>query len=369
MAVGHLDLVIESVKELFESTTTSEMSSHSSIQFVKKFVLDHSKIVLYSIGILAFVGSAQFVFRRWRESRLATAAYLLVSLGLLVVVYSFVDQYWSLVYLSLGFSYLVILAILVFADRVFEDKEANTQRLLAFLTGLTLLLLSVGSDTGAKVAVFGLIVSFPVALWGLDRFFSQISDRRIYGFEVRELLRLGLLLFLVFSLCFGLYVTYSYSGRDSTNRFRMASRIDHAMLKGIYTTPERAAVVEGMLGALSNYVEPGDVLFAFESLPMVHFITRTLPYLSNPWPILFVGDEMQDHIDQALKEYDTLPVVLLAKGNTREADWPLNDTLCQSDVCRHNRAVVDRFLGRFNYRTVWQNDFFRILTSAETLKK
>ena len=102
---------------------------------------------------------------------------------------------------------------------------------------------------------------------------------------------------------------------------------------------------------------------------MVHFITRTLPYLSNPWPILFVGDEMQDHIDQALKEYDTLPVVLLAKGDTRNENWPLNDTLCQSDVCRHNRTVVDRFLERFNYGTVWQNDFFSILTSAETLKK
>lgn len=47
-----------------------------------------------------------------------------------------------------------------------------------------------------------------------------------------------------------------------------------------------------------------------------------------------------------------LTLVRLAKGNTRETDWPRNHMPCRSEVCRVNRAVVERFLTRFDYRPV-----------------
>ena len=171
----------------------------------------------------------------------------------------------------------------------------------------------------------------------------------------------ALAFFVVFTALGSAYLWLHYTYRDSADRLAMTATVRDPMLRGVYTTPERAQVVGDVLDELSRRVRPGDVLLAMESTPMINFATRTRPYLGNSWPNLYVGSELEQSLEWALKARPGLPVVVAARTDTRNRSWPRNASLNRGDVSVLNRERMRRFLDQFGYRVVWENPMFQIL--------
>ena len=152
--------------------------------------------------------------------------------------------------------------------------------------------------------------------------------------------------------------------RDNSLRWKMTQTIDHPLLRGVYTTPERAEVVRGLLSELEQRVQPGDILLTYESIPMLNFITQTKPYLYNPWPILYLPLEFTRNLEKARRER-LLPIAVLAKVEMRSSSWPKSGAVNQAETAKITRSLLHTFLAENSYKKVWENETFEILVSSQ----
>ena len=80
------------------------------------------------------------------------------------------------------------------------------------------------------------------------------------------------------------------------------------------TTKQKAEAVDVLLIHSANYIKEGDYVLFFQNMATLHYLTRTKPYLYNPWPWTYDADNMERQFLRAEKERDTLPVVIREKG-------------------------------------------------------
>jgi hypothetical protein len=133
----------------------------------------------------------------------------------------------------------------------------------------------------------------------------------------------------------------------------MRHTVDYPQLRGVFTSQARAEILEVSLPIIASYVAPGDLLFAHDSIPLLHFALKTRPYLGNPWPALYDSR----YLDSLLRREESrapLPVVLLAKRSARSGSWPVNQ---DPPV---NPEPVWAFLERNKYRLAWENSAFAL---------
>jgi hypothetical protein len=100
---------------------------------------------------------------------------------------------------------------------------------------------------------------------------------------------------------------------------------------------------------------------------MYHFWTETLPYVRNPCPWFYSSDVFQRELDLAQSKINTLPVVVMQTILTigDGSKWPeeqLKADYMQWDRNKGRNDVLDKFLTDHNYKIVWENDVFRIMT-------
>jgi len=129
---------------------------------------------------------------------------------------------------------------------------------------------------------------------------------------------------------------------------------------------ERAKVVEELLNELKKYISEGDYLLVYEGIPLIHFLTKTKPYLDNPWVDLYRLDIFLKKFEHALKQRPILPVIVRAKANTSTETWPkgIVSTLSQKNRYVQKRPIWDKFVTSNQYSIVWENDFFEILITG-----
>ena len=98
----------------------------------------------------------------------------------------------------------------------------------------------------------------------------------------------------------------------------------------------------------------------------MHFLTRTRPYLYNPWVWTYDPSNMERKFREAEAEHKELPVVvrdksMLPKWYEYYPDW--NNENAEESYTHKNRKIIliNRFLTRNGYKVVWENDVFQIL--------
>jgi len=147
--------------------------------------------------------------------------------------------------------------------------------------------------------------------------------------------------------------------RDDPNRLRLRAEVDHPRLAGIRTTPARAASLERLLDVLADLVEPGDRLLAYDSLPLLHYLTETRPAVAKPWPDT-VGVA---HLQEAVAAWGDAPprVVVRARTNPESPRWGLATDLGRPWRHRDQQRLLDAAVAARPYRLAWSNDDFEVL--------
>lgn len=140
--------------------------------------------------------------------------------------------------------------------------------------------------------------------------------------------------------------------------------IDNERAAHIYTTRERAAVINTMLHGIEPHVKPGTVLMAYGSIPLVNYLTHTRPYIGCSWVEQLSASMLEKKLARAPKT--GLPLVLQQKFSTLGPYWsePMPDFRTsygdQQNTYRDNRKleVLNRFLENGDYHIIYEDSHF-----------
>lgn len=154
---------------------------------------------------------------------------------------------------------------------------------------------------------------------------------------------------------------YSDSGTrlDKTSQFLTPKA-------NVYTTSFSVEELDKFVMVLHKYVKPGDVTLYFQSLPTLHYLTDTQPYLQNPWPWTYGADVMKKQFEKAKVLHSKIPVVVREKSSVQSwivfyENW--NNCHAEEDYIHSNKKIelIDTFLKANNYKVVWEDNLFQIL--------
>lgn len=354
--LGHYELFLNSLKNLFGMALDSS-SSHAGEYLLRRLYTDHLSVIKYSIRpiVIAILISKIFckVNRYLRD-------FALLLFSIVIVFYYFYDYIrMSYIFALVGIMYIVLLISII----SFERNNIDI-RLISLIALIVLFITPLGSGNGIHNAQYGMWLAFPL----LVSFNSQLREPTLninlkFLINQSEIVFIGKIL-LIFFLSFALIFSYRYTYRDTSRRINMRYQVNHPKLKLVYTTKERAEVVEELLNEISKYIQKGDYLLCYEMTSMVHFLTQTKPYLYNSWPMLYQPMQFKEAVQRAINEKKELPVIVRAKRNTDSLEWPNSRTgLRISSQYIENRKIMEYFIQVYHYKLIWENNFFQILSA------
>lgn len=351
--VGHYEAYIL----LFQGTypMLNDPAGHHRWDYVVLNYLSHNKTAvlravkaaagLFSLLILLDVTS------RFRSRAIQFGVIAVCASAFIYLYFRSLQDWVNLVITTLGILYLVLI--------FFVFKGQQELRLVSLISLAVLVLTPLGSNVAVRNSVYGMYLAVPVVFGSLLE--VRETPFRLGSGELKMIKVLALGLFLILAVQSSYYYTY----RDAGNRWDMRYGINHSRLRAVFTTRERAVVVQELLDVLPRYVREGDYLLAYEQISMVHFLTKTKPYLYHAWPMLYSPSQFAQALQRAGTERPYLPVIIRARGNTENHNWPETGGLLRSPSHDAIRVLMDGFIRAEGYRTVWQNSFFEILTPDE----
>lgn len=194
----------------------------------------------------------------------------------------------------------LLLALFVCALRILGKDAAKEEKLLAMLTVSQILLSAIGSNNLLYPTINSMFLTAPYVLFCLYRFCRQ---GRCFPAKPFALMLTGV--FLIQSFCFGAVFVFG----EATGVKKLDTKVENnAILKGIYTTEERA----GQMAELSSYVTEngltGREVILYGNIPSLSFYLE-MPSAFNPWSDL--ASYKTPVLKEALLRLETAPVVIL----------------------------------------------------------
>lgn len=261
---------------------------------------------------------------------------------------------------------------------VFSKKRPIRLRLIALCSFMILITLTLGTGGGIKNSGYMAIwLGLPLFLMVLPELLNFIRSviNKVITTEKSVEPKKSFSLLLCFIIAFLLLKTYHISNEayfDEGSRLEKTYTINNKFAKGIYTKKRRAKIVNDLLAGLNNYVKPGDYLFSYDHIPMIHFLTETKPYPYNSWVGIYDQNSFKKKIEKAEQEIPVFPIVVQQKFNTiHRFSEPIVDYMDPSsaNTMMHSSASVslmNAFLERHQYKIVWSNAYFNIYKTEDS---
>lgn len=352
-SLGHWDLFIGNLTSGFLQISSKD-STHNMSNLLLRYIFDY-RIIAKRIITLTSIPALFYV-----AAKITRNKYVKLFLVVLLVVVM-IGNFGADVYSIYAFSYALLLAYLIVGTK---------QRDIVFLVTISIIILffmPFGSDYAignmGKSCIW-LAVPFSVGL-----FYKLLPMQAKYHLEKKVLLAtLG-----IFVVCFvGRNLKQTISDGcyfDFGSRFNKTKLIEHPLVT-TYTTESRCKVVDELLLSLKEFVSPGDYLLCWQSVPMVHYLTHTKPYLNCSWPMCYTISDLERHFLSAKNNIMVLPTVLCNKSAIGEWDkynpyWDHEDAEDQWNFNSTRAKIFHRFLRDNEYVVVWENELFEILQPKE----
>lgn len=292
---------------------------------------------------------------------------IFISLFLASIFLSFFKSRWfcpfadiQVIYILM---YLMCALISVICVYVLQDSLAPAEIGLLCLSVILPLGQTLGSAAGIAKVFQGMWLLGAVTLMLLMR----VSQKERFV-DCKSSLRIISILLLALIGWYGIKQTYFYMGRDLSNRSMLSSEIDAPHLKGIYTTPERKESFGALVKEVGKYVKKGDLILAYCHIPMIYFVTSTLPYTGHSWLEGFLSAEKMSQRVAAFSASHPPVLIVRSKTDTMHPEWG-SRVLAPFESSKHNQAyynemlsiaaVLDRRVQElWNLRLIWSNRDF-----------
>ncbi|NNE33421.1 MAG: hypothetical protein HKN40_13755 [Winogradskyella sp.] len=345
----------------------TENSSHNFKSIFTAPLYNYYHIIVTLVQFAAIVMFLIFSNRFFSKISFGKFLLSISTIGLLL--------YW----INTGNIYPIYGLCLLGSIIILWSKHFNSSlKVLACFSLLTLITLTLGSAGGINNSGY-------MAIWlGLPLFFLAMQNFNLYAKKngiatevIQSIFNNNLNNRLLYCLALAFFAVKSYNiynGAyfDSGSRYLKTYAINDKLAQGIYTTEKRAQIINDLLVNLEDFVAPGDYLFAYDKIPMVHFLTETKPYMYNPWVWIYDYNSFRKKLNKAEHDIPVLPVVVQQKFETiSNFSEPIEDYMSvhkeNSDLHSNerNKAMRD-FLTRHNYTVVWSNAYFNIYKTPKS---
>jgi hypothetical protein len=352
LLLGHWEVFINSVFTNLLSKGTNVDSPHNFSKLLSAYITNY-KMIFTSLTIFVFAQSFfPFIYHLCKNKW----AKIIILLS-----YCFIIIAFSLFAFNNEKYYAIILFPLIIS--CFVDVKNKPVILLNVASLIILFFLPIGSDFG--ISNMGYFCVWPATFASVFHVFRFIRRK------IREKNNSYLLFFSIFYLLFvtyGLYVVSRNAYYDRGSRLEKRYRANNSKMT-VFTSKDKAEAIDMLLSELNKQVKKGDYLFCFESLPMIHYLTETKPYIGNPWVWVYDSDSFKSHLDKSVATIP-LPVVLRQKCQPIGGYWTVQaDTSDTSDDAKkayayfykkESIAYFEKFLVNNNYKIVWENELFAI---------
>jgi hypothetical protein len=335
VSLGHLDLYWSSLIQLFSSG--EEHGSHYGMSDVirRPFEDTRDALIYGTLGAAALVGMSWAVSFT-RQTRLHYILAVVAAFAIDFYYFRHSPSRWDVWRLMVGLGYVNALVAVV-AGRKYDDARL---RLVLFAAALCAFALNWGSDTGISVSAY----SIPLLLSGLfARFLNLPPQWHARTTAALRSFALPAIVWALLPIC--VWSTARQCYRDAAIP---DTHVRHASIGPVYTTPARSRGLRHLVRAIERYAKPGDAVLIADSMPLLHFMTATRPYLQNSWPALYTRAELRQRF--AAAEEVSLPVlVVAAKLNARSGEWP------ETDREPVRMGPIYDFIRRHRFEVVWEN--------------
>ncbi len=377
--IGHWEIYENALQVLYKMGkatphTELEKGDYGIFKLIKQLKSNNAKSIFITLSIFVSLALGISIFSAVRKKDILSykSGVILKSLFVLAIILLIVSgiiDHWFILYFYSG------MIVLVFLLSVVTTTDFDT-RFLLFCGCFILVSFPFGSSAGIMTAGrYSFWIGLPVAinyLLNIKTVNNQFSfykeglkntiqiDITGYQMVVAKNLLLGLLIFI------GLYHSYFYPFFDWRNRLQMRYSIDNKLTNGIYTTRGRADALNELLHASSKYVKKGDYLLAYDCMPLINFLTESVPYIRSAYPWLYEANVFKSELDLAVNQKKILPVVIVQTIQTigMGSKWPevlLPTEYSKWEDNQGRNIFMDEFLKDNHYQEVWTNGYFKIL--------
>lgn len=367
LSLGQVEIMKNAIYTISDLGKT-ENSSHNFKSIFSAPLYNYKGIVLETFKLIVITGVLYLVYGVMPTSKIKQTLLFISSVSLFI--------YWfnnSHIY-SIYSMCLIGSTILIFSKKV----ELRL-KVIALLSLLSLVTISLGSAGGIKNSGFMAIwIGLPLFFYVLNHYGTVLSDLRNSFINLK--LPLSAIVLFSYSIVTAFYVLKVYripqqSYFDSGSRFEKIYAIDNTLANGIYTTKRRANIINDLLRNLDEYVEPNDYLMVYDKVPMIHFLTKTKPYMYNPWVWIYDYNSFEKKLHKAEREIADLPIVVQQKFETvYEFSEPITDYMSSQKEnnnlhSNERNSIMKAFLQRNNYEIVWSNRYFNIFKTNKLINK
>ena len=363
--LGHLNIYLKSVLELF-SWKEHIYSNYSSKTMIKRFLIDWVA-ALFTAGLAILAFSFTQVTAKKISPRYGFNI-CLAAIFAIAAAFSWIYAWQKTSYITIPFAGMIVLSCALIA--AFAGPKYKDHKILSLISIFLTVILSLGSDTGISVSAYSFIFGFPLLFWYcFEMPETRYTAAAYFGGVLTKEYSLGgkpgarkavMLCVLVFFIGYSGPLLFRNVYRDNSLRWKMTKTVDHPLLRGVFTTSERAKAISELLTELQQNVKPDDFLLTYESIPMLCYITETRPFLYNSWPILYLPGEFEKSLGKAQRERPYLPIAVLAKVQIRSGTWPKSGKVHQGELQTITRSMLHTFLENNKYRKIWENNTFEI---------
>lgn len=367
--LGQLDIMKNALFTIGDLGET-ENSSHNFGSIFKAPIFNYISITIETVKLILIVAILYLAKRVLPNIKIVRI--LIYALAVLLFVYWFNTQN----------IYPIYCLCLIGSITVLRLKKVQLElKFIGLLSLLTLITISLGSAGGIKNSGYMAIwIGLPLFFYVIDNalsFFKESRIKKMNAFFKKSSVSLhGFLWSIIIS--FLILKTYNISQGayfDIGSRFEKTYAINNSLAVGVYTTERRANIINDLLLNLERFVKPDDYLFAYDKIPMVHFLTETQPYMYNPWVWIYDYNSFEKKLNKAEKEIPVLPIVVQQKVETiYRFSEPISDYMSTKKIntnfhSNERNAIMISFLNRNNYKIVWSNDYFNIYESKSDINK
>ncbi len=353
--------VMENAFSVLFSLGKTDDSGHNILTLIR--VIKNNYIAIFYEGskFIALISGLVLLYKLLKHKMIGKICLAVIALLSFLVVFAKGD-----IYIVYVFGFIGTIGVM------FTKQKTDLIKVIAFLSLLIMIFLPLGSGGGVHSSGY-------ICIWLAVPFFfhfvSQLISMTISveleqtntSFKIDG--KLSKYLFAILASSYFLYKGYSMSQEayfDKGNRLSKTATIHSKYANGIYTTNERAQVINDVILELEKHVKPDDYVFLYDSAPMLHFLTETKPYVYNPWVWIYDHVSFEEKIKTAENQIEVLPVVVQQKFTTIwEFSSPMHDYLSEnkipSNTYHPERAkIMNAFLKRHDYEIIWSNAYFNI---------
>jgi hypothetical protein len=369
---GHLEIFLNSIKVLSSMGKEDVEGFYGPMVLIKNFIGAYSSSIKYTLFILIAITAGAFIVKLFKKQSFYRKwivdifKYGIVLFSCFLVIKGYINNEIVLYFFS---GIIIITSVLI----IFTT--ANTDIKFLTLAGFFIFLTYPFSSSASLFSVgrYSLWLSFPIAINYLFNI-RYVDSLRVAG----KTFRFGPLLsfpetqlkeirkFTIIVCAFAcLYYTYYYPYFDNFDRRELRYAVNHKYLRGIYTSKQRARSINEFLEESAKYIKPGDIVLAYQSIPMFHYLTETKPYLRNSMPYFYDAGYFRDELDSTYAKTKMLPVAVqhLKKMGGKAGNWPDPPPFYDAPWYKINAprdSVFNNFLKAHNYTKVWTNGMFEI---------